>query len=355
MTEISVCSRSVLYDYAPQDKLELNKYYAVDDFPLKTLEDQEKVLAENMFYSGSIPLEDNRLLDAYFLNDGPYKAREELSAFSVNGTAIYYNQGLSWKGMSQFMWVRSLLYAIPEEVQDIIGSAATLKELNAQLVRLKATPDLALLLGSTTAWLLVTLARIRPHEEVNEHIFIKGIQYKLDGWDRDNGSFSRCVEAVDRTISGMGRGLANPTKKAAEQAVAAAPPVQEVTEQTDTIETQAQVEEIQPEQAEEIVEQVPDVTESPAEPEQVEEEVKKRTRTRKAPTAVTTASAKALDDVIAYLGSPVADSMTMEEIDEEIRKARDLGVVLARRMANLYAAGTLIPKRKLAAVRDAVN
>ena len=47
--------------------------------------------------------------------------------------------------------------------------------------------------------------------------------------------------------------------------------------------------------------------------------------------------------------------MNMDEIDEEVRKCRDLGVALSRRMANLYTAGMQIPKKKLAAVSAILN
>ena len=123
-----------------------------------------------------------------------------------------------------------------------------------------------------------------------------------------------------------------------------------------------QVEEIQPEQAQQIAAEAPPPIVNASAPEvkpeesvQPPQEEEKRKRIRKAPTAATPANAKALEDTIAYLGSPVADTMALEDIEEEIRKCRDLGVVLARRMANLYAAGTLIPKRKLAAVSAILN
>ena len=95
--------------------------------------------------------------------------------------------------------------------------------------------------------------------------------------------------------------------------------------------------------------------EDPAEASPPEAEKPKHTRVRKAPAAATPANAKALEDVLAYLGCPVAENMPQEEIDEEIRKCRDLGIVISRRMANLYAAGTKNYAKKLAAVRDALS
>lgn len=355
-TEISVSSRSVFYDYAPTEKLELDQYFEVADLPMKELQDPEKVQAENMFYDGSIPLEDNSLLDAYFLNAGLASGHQkELSVFDLNGgTAAYYRMGLPWGRATYFEWVRKIFYTVPEAVQERLQETATLKELNAQIVRLKASPDLALLLGSATSWLLVTMSRTRPMSEVYDHIFIDDKQYRLDGFDREIGAYTRLVEVVDKTM----RGLANPTKAAQQAAQAAPTPAPEPVEPPvpEAIPDVPQVEEVQPEQAEEIAAQAPEaVAQQPADPVAQEEETPKRTRTRKAPTAVTPANAKALEEVAAYLGSPVADSMTMEEIDEEIRKCRDLGVALSRRMANLYAAGTLIPKKKLAAVREAMN
>lgn len=355
-TETWVCSRALLYDYDPKEKLELDRQFTVDDLPMKKLEDPERTYAENMFYPGEIILDDYSLLECMFLNDGLAAHGKAISAYDLNGQTGYYKCSLPWKNETSFQWVRKLLYYIPTPVQDMVRDRVTLRELDACLVRLKATPDLALLFRAGYTVLLVTMSRMQPHDLVNEQLFVDQIQYRLDGWDSETKAFSRLVE-VRRHNMPM-RGLANPTKAAA--ATTAVPPVQppaappEIPQQEPTA---PQVEEVQPEQAEQIAEQAPDPIQEPVEETTpaAEEETKKRTRMRKAPTAATPANAKALDEVIAYLGSPPADSMTQDEIDEEIRKCRDLGIVLARRMANLYAAGTLIPKKKLAAVRDVLN
>ena len=358
--EICACPRSVYYDYSPVEKLELDKHYTVDNLPLKSLADPEKVLAENMFYPGAINLNSNSLLEACFLNEGPCKAKQELAIFERRGTAGYYKGGVPWGEATYFQWVRKVLFYIPNEVRWKVQGVVTLSELNAQLVRLKATPDLALLLGSATSWLLVTMARIQQHEPINEQLYIDDEQYRLDGWDNETKAYSRLIKVVDKTM----RGLANPTKaaKAAQapmEPVAAAPAPQ----------PEPQVEDVQLEQAEEIAEQAADTAVQVAETvveaiSEVEEgkdqnppeaEKPKHTRVRKAPAAVTPANVKALEDLLAYLGCPVADNMSQEDIDEEIRKCRDLGIVISRRMANLYAAGTKNYAKKLAAVRDALS
>jgi len=360
LADIYACSRGVYYDYAPTEKLELNKHYAVDDLPFKKLQDPEKVLAESMFYPGAIPLTDNSTLEALFLNDGPCKANHELAVFDRKGNTACFRGGLPWGDATYFEWVRKVLFFIPDEVRWRVQKSVTLKELNAQLVRLKTSPDIALLLGSATSWLLVPMSRISNSSELNENLFIDGCQFRLDGWNNESRTYSRLVEVVSKTM----RGLANPTKAAKQTAQAAPPPAPAAPTEPEMPPAQLieepvpQVEEVQPELAEEIAEQAPEATAPVPEHQLIEpqeDEAPKRTRTRKAPTAATPANAKALEEVAAYLGSPVADSMTMEEIDEEIRKCRDLGVVLSRRMANLYAAGTLIPKKKLAAVREAMN
>lgn len=358
--EIRACPRSVYYDYSPVDKLELDKHYTVDDLPLKEIADPEKVLAENMFYPGAINLKSNSLLEACFLNDGPCKANQELAIFERRGTAGYYKGGVPWGEATYFQWVRKVLFYIPNEVRWKVQGTVTLSELNAQLVRLKATPDLALLLGSATSWLLVTMARIQQHEPINEQLYIDDEQYRLDGWDNETRAYSRLIKVVDKNM----RGLANPTK-AAKAAQAPAEPVAAVT----APQPEPQVEDVQLEQAEEIAEQAVDTAvqladtvaeaisevEDPAETIPPEAEKPKHTRVRKVPAAATPANVKAIEDVLAYLGCPVADNMSQEDIDEEIRKCRDLGIVISRRMANLYAAGTKNYAKKLAAVRDALS
>ena len=210
------------------------------------------------------------------------------------------------------------------------------------------------------------MSRVVQKEILNEQLYINNEQYRLDGWDNETRAYSRLIKVVDKTM----RGLANPTKaaKAAQapaEPVAAAPVPQ----------PEPQVEDIQPEQAEEIAEQAVDPAEYVAEP-MVEKEKErepeeglddpkgqnppeaekpKHTRVRKAPAASSPANVKALEDVIAYLGCPVAENMSQEDIDEEVRKCRDLGIVVARRIANLYVAGTKNYAKKLAAVRDALS
>lgn len=354
VTETWVNSRALLYDYAPEEKLQPDQLFTVADLPLKNMEDLERTYAENMFYPGELILEDYELLGAMFLNDGLPEHGQAISAYSLNGKTGYYKCSLPWGNETSFQWVRKLLYYIPTPVQDLVRDCVTLRELGASLIRLKATPDLALLFRADSLVLLVTLSRMQPKELVNEQLFVGQIQYRLDGWNSETRAFTRLVEVKSKSMPV--RGLANPTRAAAANAAPPVPP-KAVPDPIPQEAPTPQVEEVQPEQAEQIAQQAPEPIQEPVEDStsSPEEESKKRTRTRKAPTAATPANAKALDEVIAYLGSPPADSMTQEEIDEEIRKCRDLGIVLSRRMANLYAAGTLIPKRKLAAVRDVLN
>ena len=364
-TETWVCSRAVFYDYAPEEELEPNKQFKVDDLPLKELRDPERTYAENMFYSGVILLEDYSLLDCLFLNAGLPELGQSISVFDRNGETGYYRCGLPWGNETSFQWVRKLLYDIPEPVKNLIKDTVTLQELNASFVRLKATPDIAILLGAENAWLVVPMARIKSYELVNEQLFINGIQYRLDGLDQETQTFTRLVEVHTKQMTM--RGLANPTK-AAQASAAQAPRVVPMPEPAGspgdsvTVEElkqaqEPQVEEVQPEQAQEIAQQAPEVTQEKEQQQTdtTEEEAKKRTRIRKTPTAANPANAKALDEVITYLGSPVSDTMSLEDIDEEIRKCRDLGIVISRRMANLYAAGSLIPKKKLAAVMEVLK
>ena len=364
VVETRVCPRAVYWDYAPQERLELDKVFTFEDYPLSKLDDPQRVYQENMCYMGAIPLDDSQYLRGLFLNDGLEK--NALSFYDLNGHTCYWRCALSWGDETSFQWLRKVLYRIPLPVQELIWNTVTLREVNARLVRLKAVPDPAIMLSSATANLLVTMASLQPTELEYEQLFIKGVQHRLDGYDSYTGSFSRLIEVKDKAMPM--RGLANPTKAAAaakaeataladsyerqrevDQQFAAA----KAEEQAAAQETEPQIEVVQPEQAEEIIQEAPEAPVTVVQPE--EEETKKRTRIRKSPTAATPANAKAMEDTMAYLGSPVADSMTMDEIDEEIRKCRDLGVALARRMANLYTAGMQIPKKKLAAVSAILN
>lgn len=356
VTETWVCSRAVLCDYAPSTRIEMGTLQPVDDLPLKQLPDPEVVLAENMFYRGTIPLEDYSLLGCAFLNEGPGPKENAISVFQQNGQTMYYKCNLPWGDETSFQWLRKIFNYIPTYVSELVKDAVTLQELGACLVRLKASPNLALLLQSSTAWLLVTMSVLNKTELANEQIFIDNVQYRLDGWDNETKAYSRLVEVTPKAMTM--RGLANPTK-AAQQAAPVEVPQPTPPQPTPEPQPEPQVEDVQPEQAQQIAAEAPQPTEAAPIPEQTPteppQEEEKKKRIRKAPTAATPANAKALEDTIAYLGSPVADTMAQEDIDEEIRKCRDLGVVLARRMANLYAAGTLIPKKKLAAVSAILN
>jgi len=366
IVETWVCPRAVYWDYAPKERLEQDKLLPMGDYPMSKLADPQRVYQENMCYMGAIPLSDSQYLGCMFLNDGLEK--DSLSVYDLNGQTGYWRCALPWGDETSFQWVRKVLYYIPDPVKDLVWDTVTLREVNARLVRLKAVPDIAIMFSSSTSNLLVTMASLQPHDLVYEQLFIHEVQHRLDGYDSETKAFSRLIEVRDKTMPM--RGLANPTKAAAaakaeatalaeqyerqqeidKQSAAAKQAEQEVVQQQ---QPEPQVEDVQPEQAEVIAQQAPEAPVAAEQPE--EEETKKRTRVRKAPTAATPANAKALEDTIAYLGSPVADSMTMEEIDEEIRKCRDLGIVLSRRMANLYTAGMQIPKKKLAAVSAILN
>lgn len=366
VVETLVCPRAIYWDYAPADRIEPDKMFPVDGYPMSKLDDPQRVYLENMCYMGYIPLDDSVYLKGMFLNDSI--EANALSVYDRNGHTGYWRCALPWGDETSFQWVRKVLYYIPDPVRELIWDTVTLREVRARLVRLKSVPDIAIMFSSSTANLLVTMASLKPHELEYEQLFIREVQHRLDGYDRETKSFSRLIEVKDKTMPM--RGLANPTKaaQAAEAKSAAAayeatqqvnkqlfekavPPAAPTKEPEPPVE-EPQVEDVQPEQAEEIAQQAPEPV---AAPEQQEEEIKKRTRIRKAPTAATPANAKALEDTLAYLGSPVADTMTMDEIDEEIRKCRDLGIVLSRRMANLYTAGMQIPKKKLAAVSAILN
>jgi hypothetical protein len=239
-----------------------------------------------------------------------------------------------------------------------INKNSSLTALNARIGKMRTGPVLVLLLSCDTALLVVTLSKIPQNKPQNSNIFMSmdlSEHYRLDGLREDGVFYTRLVKGRNNL-----KGLANPVKRKEE----APAEVVHVPEETPPIQdapaAEPQVEEVQPEQAEEIAEQAPEpmgeidrngYTAPPASQISAERSAdlgdapKKRTRTKRVAVAPSANASKLIDDLIAYLGSPVADSMTSDQMQEEVRKLRDLGVVLARRQSNLFTAATASEKK----------
>lgn len=342
-TEFLVCSKAVLMDYAPSKTLEAGKLYTVNKLPLKKLEDISRVYPENMLCEESLNITKDDYIEDCFM---PLNNWHEIGmgVFAKDDEKVVLEAVLPYLKSGSFQFAGLALHYIPDEVRWEINKNSSLTALNARIGKMRTGPVLVLLLSCDTALLVVTLSKIPQNKPQNSNIFMSidlSEHYRLDGLREDGVFYTRLVKGRNNL-----KGLANPVKRKEE----APAEVVHVPEETPPIQdapaAEPQVEEVQPEQADEIAEQTPEVTpvEQTKEAAPVEEP-KKRTRTKRVAVAPSANASKLIDDLIAYLGSPVADSMTSDQMQEEVRKLRDLGVVLARRQSNLFTAATASEKK----------
>jgi hypothetical protein len=344
-TEFLVCSKAVLMDYAPSKTLEAGKLYTVNKLPLKKLEDISRVYPENMLCEESLNITKDAYIDACFM---PLNNWHEIGmgVFSKDDEKVVLESVLPYLKSGSFQFAGLALHYIPDEVRWEINKNSSLAALNARIGKMRTGPVLVLLLSCDTALLVVTLSKIPQNKPQNNNIFMSrdlSDHYRLDGLREDGVFYTRLVKGRNNL-----KGLANPVKRKEAQPAESVhvpeenPPIQDAP----AAEAEPQVEDIQPEQADEIAEQAPEATsvEQPKEAAPAEEP-KKRTRMKRVAVAPSANASKLIDDLITYLGSPVADSMTSDQMQEEVRKLRDLGVVLARRQSNLFTAATASEKK----------
>ena len=343
--EYTICSKAVMLDYAPVKPMEPGKLFKVDDYPIKKLDDITKVTPEVMLCEESLTIHKDEDIDRYFL---PLNNWQEigLGVFDRQDDKVVLNSVMPYLKTGSFQFAGLALHFIPDQVRWEINKNGSLTQLNARIGKMRTGPVIVLLLSCDTAMLIVTMSKLQPKELANSNIFLDkdcSVAYRLDGLREGSVYYSRLVKGRNTL-----KGLANPVarNKAAEAPAPEAPvqtpvavPAINAEVPVVVMDEVPQVEEVQPEQAEAIAEAAPEAVSAPA------EEPKKRTRTKRVAVAPSANASKLIDDLIAYLGTPVSDAMTTEQMQEEVRKLRDLGVVLARRQSNLFTAATASEKK----------
>jgi hypothetical protein len=330
--EYLVSSTAVLLDYKPETTLEPGKMFQVEGLPKKNLQDASLVNPNTFLSEESLVINNDDHINKYFLPlGGGY-----LGVFAFENDKAVEKDIMPFLKDGCFKFAGLAFTQIPPAVQAELAEHSTLTALHARISKVRTNSSLAVVLSCDTAMLVVTLARVKPTKPENENIYLASEdRYKLDGFNEEFNVFSRLVKANNKDMS-IGKGLASPVQRkvVTERVTAAvttppAPPVQ----------AEVQVEEIKPEQAEQIAEAAPAPVQAPA------EEPKKRVPAKKPASSTTINSAKSVDELITYLGSPIPDGMTAEALQEEVRKLRDLGVVIARRQSNLFSAATASEKK----------
>lgn len=335
--EYYVCSTAVLLDYAPAKTLEPGKLFKVSNIPLKKLTDASKVNPDVFLSEESVVLNNDLYLDSFFL---PLNGTDDpgLGIFEIHDGKAVLKSVLPYTRDGNFKFAGLRFTGIPDDVQAEINKQSSMTELHGRICKVRSNPALALVVSCDTAMLVVTLSQIKFDNPANENIYFdKACQerYKLDGYRDDLCVFNRLVKAKGNNM----KGLANPVarNKAPEQTAPVEAPAP-------VVESVQQVEEVQPEQAEEIAAAAPEVEAPKETPVAVPaEEPKKRTRTRRV--VESNAGDDALDKALAYLNSPLPEGMNTDMMREEIRKLRDLTIASARRMSNLFTAGTASEKK----------
>ena len=333
--EYLVCSKSILLDYAPTEKLEPGKLEQVGNRALKQLDDLERVNPEVFLCDETIPLQNDDLIDKLYLPMNSKEREIGLGVFTGDSDKAIMQSVLPYQADGSFKFAGLAFYRIPEAVQQEIKEWGSLSKLNARLCKMRSSPALVLLLSCDTAMLVVTLSTFKNNYPVNSNIQLPDGIYKLDGYRDDLGVFARLVKGRQSTM----RGLANPVKRVNQEAPTTVPVAETPTPPPQETPNEPQVEEVKAEQAEAIAEEVQAANPTPV------EEKPKRTRTRRQPVQGGNDILKTMDDLITYLSAPVPDNMTTEAMQEEIRKLRDLNVAGARRSCNLYTAATASEKK----------
>lgn len=374
-----VCRMCVYIDYKPSGRpLKDGKLYPIVGHKLLPLDPMNKVHPENFLCEEGLALNSDNYLHYVFIPCNNMKDREVgLMAFEEADDKLMYKGTLPYSPSGSFHFVGLAAYRISKDIiHEIEKAEIPFTQLHPRICKVRSGTVLALQLMSESRTIIATLNRLNQQDELNDNIYFgkDSPRYKLDGFRNDSGTYYQLVEAIEVTM----RGLKNPVKKLQEQETPVEP----------------QIEDIQPEQAEEIAAQAPSVdvlTEResreiieaenaacvPVEEEPMGETTKdgytappasqintepspdapvdkKHTRVRRQPTAAGPAKLKQMDELIEYLGSPVGD-MKQEDINEEIKKIRDLIIVSGRRMANLHSAHAAGEKKRLDSLRAIIG
>ena len=360
-TEYRACRRCVMIDYSPISQLNPTELYAIPEHTKITEIDEQRIAPERFLHEEFLNLEDSALLTNRFL---PFvnEAHAGLYALEKDHRDCWRKRyELDALREGPFSLIELNLYEVPAWCKSCIYGHSSLVALHGQFGLTRNGNVPTLLLSSDTSLLIVTLNRVPPDE--NPTIILEGDEkLQFDGYIEKAHAWSRLIPKKENKKK-MGKGLPNPVKRAAAAAAIANEP--EHVPQTPVMvhepvsappAAEPQVEDVQPEQAQEIAQQAP-VVETPVDPAQETpppEKEKPRRRTNKV-AAQDSDMLKTMDTLAEYLGCPVPDTMTVPQIEEEIRHCRELGLALTRRMANLGLAGTTASSKLIGTIRGLVG
>ena len=350
--EYLVCPSALMLDYRPAPIKEIGTLFPIDGLPLKKLDDISKINPDVFLSEESLVINRELTLTDHFVPLKNKNGEHGLGLFDAIDDKLILKDILPFSKDGCFQFAGLAIFNIPAEVLTEINNNSSIIGLHGRICKVRTNPWMAVVLSCDTGMLVVTLQKTKPTNPENENIYFdKECQerYRLDGYQDEGGFFTRLVKANKQMPV---KGLACPVQRNKPTEAAAAP----VTPPT----PEPQVEEVQPAQAEEIAQAAPEAqpvqeaVQSGVEPDPAEtqETPKKRTRTPRKQQVPKDydgpffgLNTKAIDDLIAYLASPVPEQMSVEGMQEESRKLRDLGVVLARRQSNLLVAATASEKK----------
>lgn len=360
VTEYRVCKRCVYIDYAPKEQLDPTKLYPYEGRPLLSTVDETRVHPDNFLQYEFLELNDAALLTNWFL---PFKDDNHagMYALDLNKKGEYCKRmTLDATKDGPFRLVALSLYSVPAWCKEAIYGRSSIVALHGQLGLTKPANVPTLLLSSESSTLIITLTRTGKDEDPT--IILEGDEkLHFDGLIEATASFARLVPRKEKSKM-PAKGLANPVHRSMGLPKAAAPveppaPVQEPApaeeqlpdppasipaEEIEVPTAEEQVEEVQPEQSEQIAQAAP--------------EVPKVTRSRKVKAATQDSNMLAMmEELSAYLGSPVPDTMSVSQLEEEMRHCRELGIALSRRLCNLGLAGTAASNKIVSSLRALVN
>ena len=356
-TEYRACRRCVMIDYSPIAQLNPTELYAVPEHTLITEIDEQRIAPERFLHEEFLNLADSALLTNRFL---PFKNESHAGLYALdkdNRDCWKKRYELDALKEGPFSLIGLNLYEIPAWCKSCIYGHSSLVALHAQFGLTRNGNVPTLLLSSDSSLLIVTLNRV-PMDE-NPIIILEGDEkLQFDGYIEKAYAWSRLIPKKENKKK-MSKGLPNPTKRAVPAAAPAVEPetVEAVPQNPVMVHApvtpppapEPQVEEVQPEQAKEIAQEAPAAVD-PVAP----EKEKPRRRNNKV-AAQDSDMLKTMDALAEYLGCPVPDTMTVPQIEEELRHCRELGLALTRRMANLGLAGTTASSKLIGTIRGLVG
>lgn len=359
---IRVCRSCVLVGdpltMGVQDKEGLQEYSGL---PLLQLSSVGNMVPALMLDPASIWLSDRTFCpDIVYIPVGrpPFGGAAVWAVRRVSESEYDLVEAMPIPDMSLFLALRPAVFALSDGLWNIM-STADVKTLRPRLQRMRMNDVLCVHFQGATCTATVTLTPLQSDKDIV--INANGKKYVLDGYDEKTSSWKSIKEKKEPKMkSGLPRpAMGNSANNAQvvtpatateeiKQAVSAqvAPAEQEVISQPMAFPQPAPApvpEEVAPVEAEApaqaTVAQIPVMPEAPAQDEAPAEKQKKPRATKpqtKPNASNVTAITKLTSDLSADVGELTADKF--QDALEEERALRDLGIVLNRRMANLFIA-----------------